>query len=398
MRLNFNCYISLWAWALVAFSSGTLSALELQEGQTLLPTLTLGFSYDDNLSQAADGQQQEESFIGTISPGILVRRETSDILFQGSYVLSHERYAYDNEDNHTDHELALDNIFKLNSRHEAAVSFDVVKRQDIRTSINRADPEESNGDRYNRGDIAARYTFGAKTARVQLEFETGHGRLRYDNNLKTLSQNRVKERNEGFGTATLYLRASPKSRILLEARQRNFNYIDSDSQLDNTARKYYIGAVWEATAKTEGSLRVGRERKSFESPSAIDSSEPAWDVSLTWSPRTYSRFRLFTSRGAAEGSVRSDAVETTLYSLSWIHDWSYSLSTDLTYSELKENYEGKTFDGRMDDTASYQAAITKRAGKKAEVTASYTRKERDSNSPIEEFDRDIVSLIFTVAI
>lgn len=382
----------------IALASSSSYALELQEGQSILPTLTLGFSYDDNLSQAADSQPQDESFISTIAPGILVRRETSDILFYGAYVLTYEDYAYDNEDSHAEHELGLDNIFKLNSRHEAGLSFDFVKRQDIRTSINRADPQERTGDRYNRGDLAGQYTFGAETARAQLEFQAGYGRLRYDNNLDTLSKNRIKERNEGFGSSTFYVRVSPKSRLLLEAKQRNFNYLDSESQLDNTSRKFYVGAVWEATAKTEGSVRLGRERKTFDDPSATDSSEPAWDVSLTWSPRTYSRFNIFTSRGAAEGSVRSDAVETTLYSLSWVHDWSYSLSTEFTYSELKERYEGKAFDGRKDDTASYQAAITKQAGKKAEVTASYTRKERDSNSPIEQFDRDIVALTFTLAL
>lgn len=385
------------AVVLAALCSEANSDIRLEDGDHFLSLITVGARHDDNISQAPKSQPRDASAIAVIQPAFLFKAEGSKVTLDGAYTLTHEAYEYDSKDDHTDHNLLLKTEFAFTARNKATLALNYVKQQDIRTSINRSDPNEDVGDRSSFADLSGQYRIGADSGRAQLEASLGGSQLRYSNNLDTLSKNRIKERDMITPGGTFYLRVAPKTRLLLEVARTDFDYLDSESQLNNNATKYYAGVIWEATAKTTGYIRYGQEDKNFDSENAIDTSEPAWDVNITWQPRSYSRLNITTGQGSAEGSVRSDAIETTTSTLSWAHNWYYNLESTLSYNLIKEEYKGKVFDGREEDTTTASAALAYKISRNVELSGSYSHINRESNSAIEEFNSNIVELSLTLA-
>lgn len=383
---------------LASLCSAANADFQLEDGDHFLSLLTLGARHDDNISQDPKSQPRDSSAIAIVQPAFLFKVGSPKVSFDGAYTLTNESYEYDSKDNHTDHQLLLGSQFAFNASNNASLSFDYIEKQDIRTSINRAATDEEVGDESRFTNLAGRYRLGADTARAQLELNLGASNLSYLNNLDTLSQNRLKERDMITQGGTFYVRVAPKTRILLEVIRTDFDYEDAKSLLNNNATKYYAGVTWEATAKTSSYIRLGQEDKNFDSANAIDTSEPAWDINITWQPRSYSRINLTTGKGAAEGSVRSDVIETTNTTLSWTHDWSYQIESQLSYNSINEDYKGKAFNGRKDDTNTASAALIYKMTRNVEFSGRYSRKERESNSPIEEFDSNIVEISVTFAI
>jgi len=394
MKTSAICYATL----LACLCSAASADFQLEDGDHFLSLLTLGARHDDNISQDPKSQPRDSSAIAIVQPAFLFKVGTPKVTFDGAYTLTNESYEYDSKDNHTDHQLLLGSQFAFDASNKASLSFDYIEKQDIRTSINRAATDEEVGDESRFTNLAGQYRLGADTARAQFELNLGASNLSYLNNLNTLSQNRLKERDMITQGGTFYVRIAPKTRILLEVIHTDFDYEDADSQLSNNATKYYAGVVWEATAKTSSYIRVGQEDKNFDSANAIDTSEPAWDINITWQPRSYSRINLTTGKGAAEGSARSDVIETTNTTLSWTHDWSYQFESQLSYNSINEDYKGRAFNGRKDDTNTASAALIYKMNRNVEFSGSYSRKERESNSPVEEFDSNIVEISVAFAI
>ncbi|MEX1663920.1 outer membrane beta-barrel protein [Zhongshania arctica] len=383
---------------LASICSEASAEIKLEDGDNFLSLLTLGARHDDNISQDPKSQPRDSSAIAIVQPAFLFKVGGSKVTLDGAYTLTNTSYEYDSKDNHTDHQLLLGSQFALDASNKASLSFDYIKKQDIRTSINRAASDEEVGDRSRFTNLSGQYRLGADSARAQLELNLGSSNLSYSNNLNTSSQNRLKERDMISQGGTFYVRIAPKTRILLEAIRTDFEYEESESLLNNNATKYYAGVIWEATAKTSSYIRIGQEDKNFDSDGAQDTSEPAWDINITWQPRSYSRINLTTGKGAAEGSVRSDVIQTTNTTLSWTHDWSYQFESRLSYTSISEDYEGKTFNGREDDTNTASAALTYTINRNVQFSGKYSRKERVSNSPVEEFDSNIVEINLTLAI
>lgn len=366
------------------------------EGVIFEPKLTLGAAYDNNISQAADSQRQDESLIGIVSPSFLFGAENRNTMLSALYTIYDETYEFDTKNNdHTDHHLDLSAEFILNSRNTVGINGGYHKQQDLRTSTNRSDPNEKEGDRYNWKYIGGLYRAGADSSRVQVEVAGELQQRRYNNNLTTASDNQSKERDTDILIGTLYFNAAPKTRFLIELQQRDFDYISSTSLLDNSSSIVYVGVTWEATAKTTGTIRVGQEKRDFDHVNSIDFSESAWDIGVTWQPRDYNTFSVITKKTAEEGSVRSSLIDTTKTTLSWNYEWTPKISSNLSYGITQEKYLGSTFSGREDDTSSANIRLLFKASPGAEISAGYTAKSRDSNSDIEKFDRDILAVNLT---
>jgi hypothetical protein len=385
--------------ALLATLCSVASAdFKLENGDRFMSLLTVGARHDDNISQDPKSQPKDSSAITIVQPALLFKVGSPKVTFDGAYTLTNESYEYDSKDNHTDHQLSLSSQFAFDGSNNASLSFNYLKKQDIRTSINRAANDEEVGDRSRFTNLAGQYRLGADTARAQFELNLGASNLSYSNNLNTSSQNKLKERDMNTQGGTFYIRVAPKTRILFEVIRTNFNYEDSESLLNNNATKFYAGVTWAATAKTSSYIRFGQESKDFDSASAKDTSEPAWDINITWQPSSYSRLNLTTGKGATEGSARSDVIQTTDTTISWTHDWSYQFESMLSYNTVSEDYKGKAFNERQDDTNTASAALIYRMNRNVEFSGKYSLKERESNSPVEEFDSNIVAFSVTLAI
>ncbi len=393
--LTFATLAKISVLSILAQAAGSQGALG--QGYDFAASLALGIKHDDNIQQAADSQPQDESLIGVIEPSFQFGAKGNKMTIAADYTLHHASYRYDPKDDHTNHNFDAESELRLNSRNNISFNIGFHKQQDQQTSVNRADPREKTGNRYHYYYAGGQYQLGSDAARGQLKLQANREWLRYDNNLRTNSQNLAKERDTNKGSATFSLRATPKTSLLAEIVYKDFDYISKINSLDSHAIQYFIGATWEATAKTSGSVRLGREEKEFEFKGFRDLDQPSWDASITWAPRTYSSFTIITQQSFSEGSAFEVASETTNSSLTWQHDWNYKLGSTLRYTKESNEFIGGIFDGRKDDTATLNSKVTF-SFDRAELFVGYTRVERESNRSIEEFDRNIAEVGIKLAL
>jgi hypothetical protein len=368
-------------------SAPLIQAQTLKEGLDVEASIKTGIRHDDNISQNPDGGPKNSSVIHVIQPAIKVGASGSKISLNAEYSLLSEFFVYDSEDDHTDHNLNFDSEFRLDRRNTFGLSGGYHELEAVRTSINRADPNEQSGDQSTTTNLDGRYLFGAPSAIAQFELQAGQERKRYDNNMNTASNNRLREYDADRAAGTLYFRVSPKTQLLAEVVLRDYEYLANTSLLDNEALFYYLGARWELAAKTTGAIRIGNEEKDFDSAGADDIDSTAWDINITYQPKSYSSFILETSKGNAEGNVRANAVTTTSTILSWNHTWSPFWKSGLSYNFMTEKYEGRAFNGREDDTQTAALSLFWMPLRQVEIEMAYSFRTRDSNSAVEDFDR-----------
>lgn len=359
--------------------------------QALEAILKLGARYDTNLSEAADSQYQPESAIWVVSPEIVWNVDNRRVRGISSYSANRYTYEYDDQDDHTEHFLDTDWSVFLNRKNTLEVNAYHNQQQNDRTSINRADPAEKVGDQFTDTAGTLGYKLGADSGPAQIQASVGIQTMRFDNNLDTLSKNREREYDRRSTIATVLFAVAPKTRTLLEVRHYSFDYLPADSDLDNDGTSIYGGVVWEASAKTTGSIRIGRHTKSFDrhENGNFEHEAASWDMALRWKPRSYSSVEIMTSKIPEEGSSRSTLVDVTRNSAKWTHYWSSKVFTEARLRYDIEKYVGKDFDGRKDKTVYGTAGMTYIFNRRVSAEFRHTTKSRSSNSAIEEFDRNI---------
>jgi len=213
-------------------------------------------------------------------------------------------------------------------------------------------------DRYTIGQYLARYTYGVSHTRAFVVLEASTERFAYQNNL-ALTQ--PFDRDESYGQATFGVRVRPKTSLELSVQARDITYDHaraSGMNPDSREYRYLLGVVWEATGTTTGSVRVGGVSKKFDDPALPDYSAPYWEVTIRWSPRTYSHFDLSTKKYlAAPVDLSGDVTDSAVYSLSWSHGWSSRLESKLALSEFEQRYRFVTGNPRKDKSPQYSLAL-----------------------------------------
>ena len=187
---------------------------------------------------------------------------------------------------------------------------------------------------------------------------------------------------------TFFWRVAPKTELLAGTQFRNIDYQLGSSTLDSTERRFFIGAKWEATAKTTGTLKFGRLAKRFDSAARRDfSTNASWDAGIRWNPLTYSAFDLSTSKSTGESSGVGDYLLTKNHNLTWTHGWNSRFSTTVNGGLRYDDFEG-TGGGRKDKTATLGAKATYQWQRWLKFGAEYIRSDRNSNSNASSYDRD----------
>ena len=188
-----------------------------------------------------------------------------------------------------------------------------------------------------------------------------------------------------LGFRFLY-RIMPKTQLVFELRDANYDYRAANSGLDSTERRYLIGANWTATAATSGSLRVGRTVRDYrEFRSGF--SGLSWEAAINWKPLTYSRFDFTTSRGVTDpvsSLIQTNYVLTTAYGVKWTHDWKSHLRSELGWSQLRSDYDETGATQRKDRVNIYQFGVYYDFRRWMSLGLEFNQGRRDSNDP--DFD------------
>lgn len=360
------------AWAIEPQS------IRLTDGILFTPSLMVSEKYDDNIRAAENNE--ESSWITTVSPTLTLSAEGRKSAYRLSYNAVSDTFHSSQDDNNVDHHLTADAAFEFDARNRAKLA---AGYHEIEDTV--SDTSNTTNDQYNTRNVGGVYSFGAQTARMQIEAGANYEELRYTDGLIA---NEAKERDTTALRSTLFYRVAPKTKLLVEGRHTDYDYL-SNQRLDSTGVAGLVGATWEATAKTTGEFKIGRERKNFDDDTVDDASKGMWEAGVVWAPRSYSRFNLNTRQGFDEGDNGASTIESRTYTLGWEHDWSSYLTSKVSYSDTSRDYQDIS---RQDDLNNIGLSLTYKARRWLDVGIGYTYSENDSDVAGESFERNVFAL------
>lgn len=350
------------------------------------PFIGLAAGNDSNLFLRRDDRKSSNLYI--TSPGFKLDARTAATVVEATYQGQFARYSDSRDDDYNDHvaRLGIDNA--LSQRAFFRLGADYVRGHDPRGSTDRA--IQSSPDRYRLWVPSVTVAYGAPGAQGRLEAFYSDATRRYTNNRATtiLSDRNTQE----FGGA-FYWRIAPRTYAVFDARRTDLSYISPLSPLSSTEYRYMGGVTWEATAATSGTLKVGRLQKKFDS-TFPDSSKTSWEALVSWKPRTYSRFDLYTGRYPTESTGLGSFIMTEASGVIWNHAWTSYLNTEVNVRFQKDEYQNFA---RNDDIRSLGLRAGYKFRRWLTLGAEYTYTQRDSNVPIFEYDRNLYLLTATLS-
>ena len=239
-------------------------------------------------------------------------------------------------------------------------------------------------DQWRGQNLSAVYSYGAPQAQGRIETGFSAARKRYQNNLTT-TQNYDVNTQEVSGR--YFWRVMPRTYLVAEARLGKADYRLNTAN-NNTDTRLLAGITWEATAKTTGQFKIGRQQKSFDNGSKPDTSGGTYEASVEWKPLTYSVFTLVANRSAADALVAGAAyIQNSSLGLTWSHQWSSVMSTRVGLSNQKADYINLA---RNDDTLTTSAGVSYSLGRRFALGLDLVRTDRDSTSAASAFKRNSV--------
>lgn len=355
------------------------------------PSTALRLGYDDNVTMAASNPVRSSTRV--LNAGLVAdyqqQADRYTLAYNGSFI-HYQSSPLDDIDNHL---LALRGANFLDARHALNWLLTYEDGYDPRGSTDRhrsgdaALLAQREPDHFTRQRLGGTYRYGAEGARGSIELDAFQSAKHYRNNRdKTLTAD-VDSRELGF--RFLY-RVMPKTQLVLELRDANYDYLSENAGLDSTERCYLIGANWTATAATTGSFRVGRmahDYREFRS----DYSGLTWEAAINWKPLTYSRFDFTAMRSVSDPVstlVDTNFVLTSAVGVKWTHEWKYYLRSTLSWNYLLSDYDDqKSANPRKDKVNMYHAGVYYDFRRWMSLGLEFSHGRRDSNYPAYDYLR-----------
>ena len=347
--------LALPAAPVLAFDPATYSLA----GAEFMPTLGLNYINQDNYLYQADNP--ESAWLTIVNPHLNLALGNNatvlgvDLDYEaGRYSQSTDVESSQTDDDYDDY--GIDGLLSMefNHRNELGLRAGFKHTHEARgtgysqglAAINLLAPDE-----YGEASIGAQYRFGAQTAKGRLNFSLEDWSREYTTRVQeTEDQNRGELRAVG----AFFWRVGGRTDVLVEYRHTDVDYdvgplIGFDDgegsgltfrSLDSKVNTLFIGTSWEATGKTVGSVRIGQAQKDFGSPIREDFSGFSWEVSANWSPKSYSKFSVVTSRAPRETAGLGSFIVAQTFNVDWSHAWSERFESKVFYSYLDEDFRG----------------------------------------------------------
>jgi hypothetical protein len=292
------------------------------------------------------------------------------------------RYTDSSNDDYNDLFSVAAYDVAFSSRSFLRVKWDYALGHDARGSTDRGILVGGEPDRYRVSTPGVTYSYGAPDAKGRVEVFASQAAKRYRNN-RDITE--ASDRDTADFGAAFYWRLQPRTYLLMEARGTQVDYTLSSSTQDSDETRLYVGATWEATAITSGTVKVGQLQKKFDAGQPKFSGT-SWEALVNWAPFTYSTFAFYTTRTPTESTGLGDFILSDAIGAYWKHDWNSRFSTEANLRYQSDNYKG--FD-RNDDITTLGLKANYRFRRWLTLGAEYTYTNRDSNLPASEYDRNV---------
>lgn len=212
--------------------------------------------------------------------------------------------------------------------------------------------------------------YGAPAAKGRVELDLAISNKEYDKDVTNVGALSSQDVEKSSATGRFLYRVAPKTRLFFEAQLAKNEYgldlsplANDPQELDSTDTRFSVGAKWDATAKTNGSVNVGVKEREYDVPNPAigrdNNSNGFWDISVNWSPLEYSTITLSSGQDFADNFANFGQQETLSYGIRWNHKWTDRFSTTVGYRLVEDDFKGylnpvtNTRVERNDDTDNY---------------------------------------------
>ncbi len=341
------------------------------EGVWVAPYINLSLGRDSNLFLLQNNKKASNFRI--LNPGFVIEAHSPQSMYKLAYDGKFASYASSKRDNYEDHMVAGTGEFLFSQRSGLRIGLDFFSGHDARGSTDRGISIAP--DKFDNSGFNALYAYGANGALGRFELEGGAYRKRYTNNRDFTFGS---DRNSTSLGGRLFYRVMPKTYLLFELKQDRLDYTFEQSPFDSKETRYLVGATWEATAATTGTVKFGRIKKDLRL--GRDSTSTGWDAQIQWMPFTYSKFNFNTSKSFSESTGLGDFILSKRYGVTWNHSWTQRFETTASLSRADDDYQGFS---RNDSTNAIGFKVNYKFRRWLTVGGEVSHTNRDSNR---EFD------------
>ena len=220
-------------------------------------------------------------------------------------------------------------------------------------------------------NYGGRLTYGRRSSTLQLGVGAGWSEWRYQNNGQ-----QIRDRDDDYLDVTLYYNVSPRTALYTGVLYRDIDYLDPALVLDSEETEYFVGASWEATARTVGTLRVGRLRKEFDDPQTSDYEGNTYAARLRWQARPRTGLSFYASRRTEETVTITDSFFVSeLVGASLEQAFTPRVTGLVYYNQTDDAFES----GRNDTLTDYGVRLEYAFRRWLFLSLRYSEIERDSN-------------------
>jgi len=387
----------LWVCAQCLASSNVLSVEPASVdiyGAQLEPQFRLEQGYRDNVLYRSEDELA--SWITIINPEASLLMERGTVSFTGHLNVESGVYSDSSEDDYTDLLVSGVADWDVHVRHALSLGFYRVNEHEDRGTAFSAgslgfgllEP-----DTYQDTTVRGKYRFGALSAKGRLYLSLEDVSREYSSR-REVTQYRDRDAQNASG---MFLwRIGGRTDALAEVRLGKTEYLLEEpmrNPLDSETRTYFIGASWDATGKTEGSIRVGQSQIDFLSPLLNDVSRASWEVSSSWSPKSYSTLNLKTARRAIDTDGTGNFIDEKTLELSWKHAWGARLRTTVAGRLIDRLYLSDDPLATRDEAATkLQISMDYSITRWSDIGFIIGHEQKDANISVFEYDSNFIAL------
>lgn len=363
------------------------------------PELGAELRYDENIFRSS--MDVKASWISILAPRLTLTAQPTRHRFDLKYAGEFAWYADSSPDNYDDHDIAAGAYLELGQRSRLDLTGSLAVAHENRgTGLTEGfDPAidiPAEPDQFRLAEYLARYTLGSDRSKGRVVIEGGLNDLEYQNHRE---RTRFFDRDDFYGNATFYLRIFSKTSLLINTRATDVDYkndLTFRPSLDNKEYRYFLGATWDTTAKTKGTVKFGYMQKSFSDPARGDFSDPSWEVDIRWSPRTYSHFDFASARLPSETNGLGSFVDNTTYAITWRHEWNRRIKSDLGARNVKQLYRESVVN-RKQEFRQYVFSLSYQMRRWLSWRFGVELNDRDSNIEQFRFDGNVYNISVLVS-
>lgn len=357
------------------------------------PSLGLRMIYDSNIYDS--NMTEVESWIGVITPAILITSSPDSRRFTLRYDGAYGFYSADSADNYADHSLGGAAQFDVGSRSRLDLVAATEKQHQDRGSAQTEglDPSSpafpSGPDEFDQHRWSGNLRYGAEGNRGRLRIGVGGMQRDYTNNLE---RTRFLDYQTVFGSAGMSIYSSQRAAIVFDALFTDIRYETprpGEPSLDSDDWRFLLGITWQATAKTEGSVRVGLQERRFEDPTRGRSSNPSWEINVRWLPLEHSYFDFATSRMNEETFAEGFFIDTRNYKVAWTHEWAWRWESTISLTRNDADFVGAL---RNDDFREVSLDLRYPQSRLVTWQVGFARRSRDSSLGDFVFDGNMFTI------